>query len=240
MENEFIKCKACGAELMEENNFCPNCGAKKENGFTKCDSCGAELMAADNFCPNCGAKRNGKKRKPLNKKLIVLLVLFIFLVIGVINIIGKDDVSDSTIPSRINAPVAQEPTTSIEPATDDKSMSRNETISSFAEIIEMTLLDYYSFAKVYANDTVIAIQVANDGLGDAVFEAKSLGLDANFEPWVEVRDSILDLYYSTYDLALSLGLDDIEISISVRDDQEHNKVFLVIVDGVVRYDYMAS
>ena len=89
MENEFIKCKSCGKDLTAEDSFCPNCGAKKDNGFTKCNSCGAELTEADKFCPKCGAKRNGKKKNPLNKKLIIFIVLLAVLVPLVIFAIGN-------------------------------------------------------------------------------------------------------------------------------------------------------
>ena len=242
MENESIMCNSCGTELAESDNFCPNCGAKRQAEPIRCKFCGKELNGTDKFCPNCGAKRNGKSKKSGSKKLILPLVLTVIIAIGVVLASGTESTSEAipTTAPLINAPAAQEPAAPVEPKTDDKSTSKTALISSFASIVESTLLDYYSFAKVYAIDTGIAIQVANDGLGDAIFEAKALGLDESYEPWVDVRDSLLEVCDNIYDLSLYFGLDGIVINLSLRDDQDHDNVFLVIADGVVCYDYMAS
>lgn len=90
MGNEVIKCKSCGAALTEMNTFCPNCGTKQESEITKCESCGAELTEANKFCPNCGVKRDGKRKKPLFKKLIIFAVLLAVLVPLIISAIGGD------------------------------------------------------------------------------------------------------------------------------------------------------
>ena len=54
-------CQKCGAELLEDDVFCGECGTKvekKEETSKKrfCHSCGAELLEDDIFCGECGTK----------------------------------------------------------------------------------------------------------------------------------------------------------------------------------------
>ena len=47
-----IPCLECGAELMEDSNFCPSCGA--ERIVAPCRYCEEELDPSDSFCGRCG------------------------------------------------------------------------------------------------------------------------------------------------------------------------------------------
>lgn len=229
MENESIKCNSCGTELTEADNFCPNCGARRQNEPTRCKFCGTELEETDKFCPNCGKRRNAKSKKPLFRKWWFWLVGLV--VIGILAGGGKDVVSgsDPTTPPAIEAPLAEK---ADEPAA----------LELLQSLVESTIGSYYDYYEVYVNadETTIAIQLANNGLGEAVFAAKDAGFDESFEAWAELRNSHLELYDSIREMALTLGLDDVVINIFIKDDQNHDRVFLVISDGAVLYDYMAS
>lgn len=48
-------CKKCGAPLMEDDQFCPECGAKVIRK-KKCPECGETLREGTRFCPSCGAE----------------------------------------------------------------------------------------------------------------------------------------------------------------------------------------
>jgi predicted RNA-binding Zn-ribbon protein involved in translation (DUF1610 family) len=48
-----MKCTRCGAELLETDTFCPNCGEKVKK-LNICPFCGAELREGTRFCPKCG------------------------------------------------------------------------------------------------------------------------------------------------------------------------------------------
>ena len=241
MENKFIKCKSCGAELTEANKFCPNCGAKKENGFTKCNSCGAELTEADKFCPNCGAKRNGKKKKPLFKKWWFWLII-VLLIIGAIGSIG-DDTATEPVPTTaplISAPAAQEPVAPIEPATEEKSADKNEMVEAFKSSVEMVLDEYFDYVEAEGDETGVTVSVANDGLAILITQAKIEGYDETFPEWVSMKGSMLDLYGSIANLAKTMGLDDTTISLAVVNDLNHSNAFVMIIDGLVVYDYLAD
>lgn len=49
-----MKCKNCGAQLMEGVVFCCECGAKVEKQKRICKKCGFELEDGIKFCTNCG------------------------------------------------------------------------------------------------------------------------------------------------------------------------------------------
>ena len=229
MENESIMCNSCGTELAESDNFCPKCGARRQNKPTRCTFCGKELETTDKFCPNCGKKRSEKSKKPLFRRWWFWIVGLV--VIGAISSGGIDDVSDSipTTPPIIEAPTAEKVD---EPAA-------LELLQSFAESTIGSYYDYYE-VNVNVDKTIIAIKLANNGLGEAIFAAKNAGLDENYEAWVELKRSHLELYDSIREVAQTIGLDDIVITICIIDDQNHDGVFLVVSDGAVLYDYMAS
>lgn len=48
-------CKKCGASLMEDDQFCPECGAKVIRK-KRCPECGETLREGTRFCPSCGAE----------------------------------------------------------------------------------------------------------------------------------------------------------------------------------------
>lgn len=48
-------CKKCGAPLLEDDQFCPECGAKVIRK-KKCPECGEALREGTRFCPSCGAE----------------------------------------------------------------------------------------------------------------------------------------------------------------------------------------
>lgn len=84
------KCLRCGAVLMTEQKFCPNCGASVEDMLIPkasiCKNCGIEIPAENKFCPNCGKpvstiKELPEVRKTSGKKLKIILGVSIALVL---------------------------------------------------------------------------------------------------------------------------------------------------------------
>ena len=49
-----LKCVNCGAEVDENQKFCPECGTKIGEF---CKNCGARLSKNQKFCPECGASQ---------------------------------------------------------------------------------------------------------------------------------------------------------------------------------------
>lgn len=48
-----MKCKKCGASLLDTDKFCDQCGWKVVNE-RRCPECGAALREGTKFCPKCG------------------------------------------------------------------------------------------------------------------------------------------------------------------------------------------
>lgn len=55
-------CTKCGARISEEDQFCPECGAKVIKK-RRCPDCGALLRQDNQFCPKCGRPVGEKKSK---------------------------------------------------------------------------------------------------------------------------------------------------------------------------------
>jgi TM2 domain-containing membrane protein YozV len=49
-------CRACGQEIDELAELCPECRAMPTEGDKHCDSCGSETKPEAEFCVKCGAK----------------------------------------------------------------------------------------------------------------------------------------------------------------------------------------
>jgi len=57
IKGEVVNCPECGAEILADDKFCSECGAKMEwKQF--CTNCGSELEAGDKFCSKCGQSTN--------------------------------------------------------------------------------------------------------------------------------------------------------------------------------------
>ena len=48
-------CKKCGAQILPDDQFCPECGAKVIRK-KRCPECGELYRVGTKFCPNCGAE----------------------------------------------------------------------------------------------------------------------------------------------------------------------------------------
>ena len=231
MENGFIKCKSCGTELTPADNFCPNCGTKCVNEPAKCKVCGKELTDANNFCPNCGVKRSRKEKNPLFQKWWFWLIILV--VIGVIVSAGKDNTSES-VPTTSLTPEVVEPATYLP----QESISKAEKIDSMIAIIEDSIKDYPDYFVVEGNETGITLFVNGDDLVDDIIAAVEANLDENYEPWVEVKTSML---YLCFDIMTCIpdDIDYIEVTVKVICDGNPDYVLLEIADGIIIFDIMA-
>ena len=97
-KTEEKRCSNCQALLVEEQNFCPECGTS----FKKiCPSCKTEIQDGQVFCPSCGLKLenffpsaneniaqfNAGIEKQKNKKKILPIILGIIGVIAIVAVL---------------------------------------------------------------------------------------------------------------------------------------------------------
>ena len=92
-------CANCGAELAEEQSFCPRCGTAAVSDLPAariCTSCGSELPDGSDFCVKCGARVNAvlpaaeekavipKKKKGLIAGVAAAIVVIIVAVLLIV------------------------------------------------------------------------------------------------------------------------------------------------------------
>lgn len=63
-----MKCRKCGAILVDGANFCCDCGAKVEIEIN-CENCGTKLQPEAKFCFNCGSKVDNAEAKKSEVKI---------------------------------------------------------------------------------------------------------------------------------------------------------------------------
>ena len=232
MENKYTRCRSCGEELIGTSNFCSNCGAKRENVIIKCASCGNVLTETDKFCPNCGAQRNGAHKNRLSQKTILLLALLALLVVAVI-VIGSIDNASESLPT---TPIAQKATQS----TTEPKVLFEPDLDLFKSVVVSLLSSNFDYCATSGDETNFYIGVAIDGFADTMLTSKKVGYDEYYEPWVEVKNAILEMYSTICDTAIIHGLYDTKITLMLLNDANHDNALLIIEDGAVSYDFLAN
>jgi RNA polymerase subunit RPABC4/transcription elongation factor Spt4 len=49
-------CSCCSCKIKKDAKFCPNCGSPQTQAQF-CKNCGNKFLAQENFCSECGTKR---------------------------------------------------------------------------------------------------------------------------------------------------------------------------------------
>lgn len=227
MDNEQIRCSSCGTALADAINFCPNCGASI---VSRCKSCGNVLTETDKFCPNCGAKQNTRNKNQFIKKLIILIILLSLLAMGIIAITrNSSEVHTAT-------PIAVDIT---EPATEPGDVVK-PNLDAFKSFIEATLGSSFDFCATSDDGISLNIGVAIDGFTDTIIKTQDAGYGADFEPWVQVKEAMLEMYDTICDAAKNYELHDTKITLMFLNDTNHANALLIIRDGVVCYDFLTD
>lgn len=118
--------------------------------------------------------------------------------------------------------------------------SKAARVDLFLTAVENMLNENYDVVMVMGDETKIQIGVAESGFGAKVYKMKLEGHGENHSDWVAVKDSMLKLYDSIYDLAQTYDVEDIPITLFALNDQNVNTGFLGIRDGAIFYDVMAG
>lgn len=90
------------------------------------------------------------------------------------------------------------------------------------------------------DDTGITIYVKADGAAAEIAQAKASGYDDTYEPWVTMRDSMVNLCNSAVDAVEAFGVTGKYVTVTVVNDANEDNTLLTIMNGVVVYDVMAE
>ena len=85
-------------------------------------------------------------------------------------------------------------------------------------LLELAGFDYINIYYV-EQEPRFFIEVAIDGLGEAVYLAKKAGLDEQFAPWAEMRGCFLMAYQILHSYLASIGRSDIGIILQLENDE---------------------
>lgn len=115
-KEEKIFCKNCGAELIDNCDFCPKCGKSRMEQKEKkyCSKCGNQVEGDTKYCPKCGGKiitgfevpdsiknvgSKVKKKFNLKKGIIVLSIIVVVAILAIVakNVFPKIFVSTDTL-----------------------------------------------------------------------------------------------------------------------------------------------
>ena len=66
------------------------------------------------------------------------------------------------------------------------------------------------------------------------------GGDENDEDWKYMKDNMIEMSDSFLELAQQMGPSDINIIINILNDQNHDKVLLVLQNSEITYDVLAE
>ena len=211
--------------------------------LVNCKACGEEIAKKAKKCPHCGAKN----KKPFFKKWWFWLI-----VIMMIGSCGGNSTSETeptpTTPPTTQAPTieATEPTTeptteaTTEPEAEEETLSGADAADLVVTMMELAIGDNFDYHKIEGDETGITLTVATNGLTKDMMDAKSLGYDENYEPWEVAKENMVGMCDTIYDSAVEFGMDDPVISVIVLNDQNHDNILLMIMNGVVVYDAMAD
>ena len=85
-------CKNCGANIGEEEEFCPDCGKEIPNSkpaIRYCPNCGERIVRGENFCKGCGTKIRMPKKETasfLDKHKTTIIVVAVIVAIAAVAI----------------------------------------------------------------------------------------------------------------------------------------------------------
>lgn len=168
--------------------------------------------------------------KPKKKKTMVTAIILIVIIIAIIGALaggekdkGKQDNQQNQQQEGQNTEV-------------DMSVVAASLKTVLDKNAEGTGVEY----NVDYDDTGITIYVKADGAATEIAQAKASGYDDTYEPWVTMRDSMVNLCNSAVDAVEAFGVTGKYVTVTVVNDANEDNTLLTIMNGVVVYDVMAE
>lgn len=158
------------------------------------------------------------------KRTIALLTFFCLLLSGC----GAS--SNETTPA----------TTEAIASTNTEPTAATLTIWDMASVVENTLKEQYDDVTVTCDGNTVVIDLSYPGLASAVQDILRTRSDAFLDSWEQVVNSQKNLCQTILTNAKSSGIEGISVLLTVNNDQNPEKVFLIIFNDRVIYDIVNS
>ena len=176
--------------------------------------------------------------KPKKKKTMVTAIILIVIVIAIIGALaggGKDKGNDKQGNQQSQQNQQQEGQEGQNTEV-DMSVVAASLKAVLDKNAEGTGVEY----NVDYDDTGITIYVKADGAAAEIAQAKASGYDDTYEPWVTMRDNMVNLCNSAVDAVEAFGVTGKYVTVTVVNDANEDNTLLMIMNGVVVYDVMAE
>lgn len=124
MASTTIKCKVCGADVMQGTRNCPYCGAaiRGFHKLTVCRTCGKSVAKNATMCPHCGAKRRqGTQAACWTIAILAISIWVCYIFIGkpILRGEGQSPTGQSTVATVSGESLAATPTPAISISAED-------------------------------------------------------------------------------------------------------------------------
>ena len=191
------------------------------------------------------------RRKPKKKTLLALVVFFVMFCAGIAMPTDSTSV-ESDSPNTSNKETVQETEqvsdSELQEEADiqEESNGDEETVDEAVDpaliksFLETMLADSFDYSLVEGDETGFTISVAINGLTAEVYTAKTAGYDENYGPWVDAKNSMLEAYNATYELLITMGMENPSLMMIVLNDTNHDNYLLAMYAGSIVYDVMAD
>ena len=191
------------------------------------------------------------RRKPKKKTLLALAVCFVLFCAG-LAMPTESTPADSDNTNTPDKEAVQEAETEDAVVLDEEDIETEEAdVSAEADedamdpaliksLLETMLVDAFDYTLVEGDETGFTISVAINGLTAEVYAAKTAGYDENYAPWVEAKNSMLEAYSATYELLVSLGMENPSLMMIVLNDTNYDNYLLAMYENSIVYDVMAG
>ena len=170
--------------------------------------------------------------KPKRKKTMVTAIILIVIIIVIIGALaGGENDKDKQDNQQNQQQQQEEQNTEV-----DMSVVASAIKTVLDKNAEGTGIEY----SLEYDDTGLVIAAKASGVAAEVAQAKADGYDDTYEPWVTMRDSMVNLCNSAVDAVEAFGVTGKYVTVTVVNDANEDNTLLTIMNGVVVYDVMAE
>lgn len=247
-------CSNCGTQMPDTANFCGKCGTALQH---------RPVERANVPPPVYQPSQPPVYQQPVKQKpgCLVRIVKWAAIILGILIFIGVTGdwtesssdpgatarptaVKTATAKPRATATPTAKPTATPRPTNTPKPTEKpfgKEDVELMKTFLSAALQESYSWYDIQGDETGFTINVAGDGVAQAVTLYKSLGKGADSEDWVIVKDSFVELYNLVYQSLETFGMKDPSLMMNIVNDLNHDNYLLIVGEGgTIIYDVLAE
>lgn len=213
-------CKHCGKQISDDARFCDGCGERVFDTH----------VVSDHIAP---------EKKPAKKKKIgfggIALIFFLFLgscgaILG-----GTEENTSETVTYATEAIIIEETDPTVTVATESPSIDKSAILEVAVAYIKQLMSESFEGYEVSYDDGGITINIWQDGIAaGATFANSAKG--EYLQSWNTMVSNFVSMAENTRTYLDTLGLNDVVLSINILNDQNKEKILVMIMNDILVYD----